>query len=158
MKSSSVVIGLFVALSVIGCGGAVDGEDGGQRPPTPAGGSSARGGASSAATGGFAGTAAGSRAGSSGGLNLEKPVPSGGAASNVGVIGPQAGALPMRDPNLPGVDFDDGSWIQLGSSASSGSFSAGGSGGYDASGIQRSPNPESSAGAASSDRGSPIPK
>jgi hypothetical protein len=155
MKSRCVLIGLFVASSLVGCGGAVDG-DGWQLPPGHAGGSSARGGASGAATGGFRQTTGNSRAGSSGGLNLERPASSGGAASNVGVASPQAGALPMRDPNLPGVDFEDGSWIQLGSSTSSGSFAAGGSTG--SAEPLRSPNAESAAGSVSSDRGSPIPK
>ena len=156
MKSRCVVIGFFVASSLLGCGGAEGGDDGGQLPPSPAGGRSSHGGASSAETGGFTQTTPNFRAGSSGGLNLGTPASSGGAASNLGVTSPQAGGLPTRDPDLPGVDFEDGSWIQLGSSTSSGSFSAGGS--ADAAGPVRSPNAESAGGAAGGDRGSPIPK
>jgi len=149
MKSRCVVIGFFVASSLVGCGGTVEGSDGGRLPPSPAGGSS-RAGASGASAGAFGGTTGSSRAGSAGGVNLETSPASGGATSNVGLTSPQAGAPPMRDPNLPGVDFDDGSWIQLGSSIPPGS---GGS-----AGPAPSPNAESAGGSASGDPGSPIPK
>lgn len=154
MKSRSVVIGFFVASSLLACGGGV-GADGEQQPPSPAGGGSSRGGASGAATGGFAEPTASARAGRSGGLNLRRPE-SGGGTANVGVPVPQAGALPMRDPNLPGVDFEDGSWIQLGSSTGSGSFTAGGSG--FAAGPAPTPGAESTGGAAGGERDVPIPK
>ena len=148
MESRWIVVGLLIAWSVVGCGGVADGNGDGQLPPSPAGGSSSRGGASAgAATGGFS-----SRAGSSGGLNLQRPESSGGAAPNVAVTSPQAGGLPMRDPDLPGVDFEDGSWIQLGSSASSGSFGGFGGGGAPGS------NPESTGGAASGAYNSDDPK
>jgi len=156
MKSRCVMIGFFVASSLLGCGGGVGGDDGRQLPPNPAGGSSSRGGASGAATGGFAEGTASSRAGRSGGLNLDTEASRGGGASNVGAASPPAEGPPMRDPNLPGVDFDDGSWIQLGAPTSSGSFTAGGSGG--AAGPVRSPNTESTAGADSGDRSWPVPK
>ena len=146
MKSRCVMIGFFVASSLVGCGGTVEGSDGGRLPPSPAGGGSSRGGASGASAGAFGGTTASS----AGGVNLETSPSSGGATSNVGLTSPQAGAPPMRDPNLPGVDFDDGSWIQLGSSTPAGS---GGS-----AGPAPSPNAESAGGSASGDPGSPIPK
>lgn len=142
MKSRCVVVVSFVASSLLACGGTVDGEGG--LPPST-GGSSSRGGASSTATGGSGSKLGNSRAGSPGGLVFETPPTSSGGSSNASATIPQAGALPMRDPNLPGVDFEDGSWIQLGTPTWVGS-----AGGW--------PSSENSGGATSGDPGPPVPK
>jgi len=114
MKCRCVLMAAFVASSLLACGGTVDGGDE-ELPPSSAGRSTSSAGASGTATGGSAG---------SDGLSLETPASSGGSPSNAGTSGSFAATLPMREPSLPGVDFDDGSWIKLGPPTWSGSGGA----------------------------------